>query len=132
MGVVMARLRALTAEARAALGRDSVLIEHWPYRIGRWSSGGESKNLDLALVDQQPYRVSRDHLLLRLEHGQVAVYDQGSRLGSWMGGQALGGRQRFRGPVHVGEQGLDVVLGGPQSPLRYALQPLSAAGGGRD
>lgn len=118
------RLMALTTEAQAALGGMSEqLISSLPCRIGRSHEDPLSCN-DLSLHDQRPYRISRHHLLLCLERGQLAIYDRGSSLGCWVRGQLLGGPSSFDGPVFVDGQGAELVIGPADSPLRFRLEPL--------
>lgn len=120
-----ARLVALTPEAQRALGREVMSINSVPFRIGRRDDDPLRCN-DLELNDAQPFRVSRHHLLIDNEQGRLVVYDRGSRLGSWVNGQPLGGLSSFSGPVLLGETPLELVLGPADSPLRFRLEPAQS------
>ena len=58
------------------------------------------------------------------ERGKIAIYDRGSSLGSWVQGQLLGGASKFEGPVILGKEGLEVVLGSEESPMRFRLETV--------
>ena len=122
----------MTTEAKEALGSNSVLIRRWPFRIGRWVESSQEAVPELAIKDQKPYRVSRQHLLLKMESGRIAVYDSGSRLGSLVGGIPLGGNKPYRGPVCLSGKPVVIVLGGQGSKLRYELVLISGSGGGKE
>lgn len=117
----IAQLVALTAEAAQAMGHDTVRIEKLPFRIGRRDQDPLRCN-ELELEDRPPYRVSRHHLLLDLEQGRLVVYDRGSRVGSWVNGQPLGGKSQFSGPIYLGAHPMEVVLGPGDSALRFRLE----------
>jgi CRP-like cAMP-binding protein len=122
--IAAVRLVALTPEAQAALGGKSEhLIASLPCRIGRSHDDPLGCN-DFSLQDQRPYRISRHHLLLSLERGQLAVYDRGSSLGCRVRGQLLGGASSFDGPALIDAQGAELVIGPADSPLRFRLEPL--------
>lgn len=120
-----AQLVALTPEAQAALGKPVQRIHSLPCRIGRRDGDPLSYN-DIALIDSQPYQISRHHLMVLEEQGKLAVYDRGSSLGSWVQGQLLGGASMFEGPVLLGQDGLELVLGSEQSPMRFRLEMIRA------
>ena len=116
-------LKALTAEAVAALGSHERLIDSLPCRIGRASNDPLEQN-EVKLIDQKPFQVSRSHLVLSEEGGRIVVYDRGSSLGSWVRGQCLGGRSSFDGPVILGDEECVVVLGHSDSRLRFSLKTV--------
>ena len=120
---VTACLRPLTPQARKALGQESLLIQSFPFRIGRRSDDRLAFN-ELQLDDSRPYQISRHHLLLSLEQGVLTVQDRGSSLGTWVRGQLLGGASSFEGPVLVHDGSVELVLGHTHSPMRFQLEVL--------
>jgi Cyclic nucleotide-binding domain/FHA domain len=113
-------LKALTPGAEAALGCGEILIDSLPCRIGRASDDPLGQN-EIQLNDQKPFQVSRSHLVVSEEGGRIVVYDRGSSLGSWVRGQCLGGPSAFDGPVILGDEPCELVLGHSGSPLRFSL-----------
>lgn len=127
-GRIGARLVALTPEAMAALGDEARLIASLPCRIGRRSADTLRTN-EIELVDQKPFQVSRSHLVLSDEAGRLVLYDRGSSLGTWVRGQCIGGPSGFDGPVMLGEEPTELVLGHSSSPLRFSLASVAMEGG---
>ena len=120
---VTACLRPLTPQAREALGQESLLIQSFPFRIGRRSDDRLAFN-ELQLDDRRPYQISRNHVLLSLEQGVLTIQDRGSSLGTWVRGQLLGGASSFEGPVLVHDGSVELVLGHSHSPMRFRLEVL--------
>ena len=116
-------LKALTPEAAAALGSDERLIDSLPCRIGRACNDPLGQN-EIELSDQKPFQVSRSHLVLSEESGRIVLYDRGSSLGSWVRGQCIGGRSAFDGPVILGDEECEVLLGQSHSQLRFSLKTV--------
>ncbi|MGI9589812.1 MAG: AAA family ATPase [Myxococcota bacterium] len=116
------RLRGLTPEAALGLPVNPLPIESLPFSIGRRDALVQS---DLMIPDSKPWRVSRRHALLVEENGRVGVLDTGSKLGSIVDGQRIGGRSGNRGPVFFSGEGGTLTLGSNRSPFRYeiALSP---------
>jgi len=116
------RLRGLTPEAALGLPVNPLPIESLPFSIGRRDALVQS---DLMIPDSKPWRVSRRHALLVEESGRVGVLDTGSKLGSIVDGQRIGGRSGNRGPVFFSGDGGTLTLGSDRSPYRYeiALSP---------
>jgi len=97
-GELTVEIVAMSGRAQQALaGRDRVLVNQFPYRVGR-SEGVETDNLlncnDLILLDSIPYHISRSHFAL-VRRGNACVFqDRGSRLGSLVNEVHVGGGQR--------------------------------------
>lgn len=142
-----ALLIALTDEARQALGgRERVVIDRLPFRIGRESrvSGstprpqiqerrrhGSPPNNDLYLLDNGERRhISRTHLQIEQAiDGGLLVRDRGSACGTQVDGQQIGGMDRA-GVASVRE-GSEIIIGTPASPYRFRLCQLDAPPDGR-
>jgi pSer/pThr/pTyr-binding forkhead associated (FHA) protein len=102
-------LKALTPEARGALGGSTLLITRFPFRVGRESRLGENvvtfpgsrrrtdtqPNNELYLVDPGTIlNVSREHFLIDVnEHGYFLV-DRGSACGTLVEGDLVGERKK--------------------------------------
>ena len=128
----VAVLTASTPEAEIALGTREKRIPDFPCRIGRRSEDALRQN-EIELNDQQPFQVSRSHLVLSEEGGKVVLYDRGSYLGTWIHNQHIGGPSGFDGPVIIGTEPVDLVLGQRESALRFTLRAFDTAdqGSGR-
>lgn len=74
---------------------------------------------DLAILDVPPWQVSRNHAALIEHDGRVGVVDRGSKLGSFVEGQPLGGGAGETGPLFFSGNGGTLVIGGASSPFRY-------------
>ena len=126
----MAALVALTPAARDAMGREYLVLEHLPFRVGRESRadpapaaterrGRTRPANDLYITEGRPGGwVSREHFLIeRSEQGFVLV-DRGSRTGTLVGGRSAAGHGG-RVPLH--DQ--DVIIVGPiDSPFVFRFR----------
>lgn len=100
-------LKALTPEAKAALGGDRLEITRFPFKVGR-----ESREYDLTsdavsrrrtdslrnndLYLQEPgtvLNVSREHFLIDERDATYVLVDRGSTCGTMVEGKLLGGRR---------------------------------------
>ncbi|MEM7225468.1 MAG: cyclic nucleotide-binding domain-containing protein [Pseudomonadota bacterium] len=112
-----------TAETRAVLPDDGLLVSRFPFRIGREPSGNESAALafnDLAVKDQEPFSVSLNHCALDLDSEGVVVRDRGSRDSTRVNGVKIGARS-FRHVARLNKGRNDLILGSPDSPFRFKL-----------
>ena len=113
-------LEGITPRAAAALPVTPFQITQFPFRIGRLSPDPLIYN-NLMLPDSVPLQISRHHLAFIAYEDRVGVVDRGSRLGSWVDGQQLGGPSGPSGPLFfTGSEGL-LVLGNRDSPFRYRV-----------
>jgi hypothetical protein len=111
-------LEGLTPEATLALPANPLEIKSFPCSIGR--TDPHVRN-DLAILDEPPWHVSRNHAALIEQDGRVGVVDRGSKLGSFVEGQPLGGEAGKTGPIFFAGNGGTLVMGGANSPFRYAV-----------
>jgi len=118
-------LEGLTPRAKSALPRSPYRVEALPLLIGRDCTDALVNN-HLSIVDTVPWQISRHHVKLVIENGQVAAIDRGSRLGSRVDGQALGGRSGRPGPVVFEEPEGLLVLGVAKSPYQYKVSIAEA------
>jgi CRP-like cAMP-binding protein len=119
-------LEGVTPRAAAALPVTPFQITQFPFRVGRQSADPLVYN-DLMLPDSVPLQISRHHLTFIAHEGRVGVVDRGSKLGSWVDGQQLGGPSGLSGPVlFTGSEGL-LVLARQDSSFRYRVSLRSKA-----
>lgn len=117
------KLVALTPQAREAMGCETRFVEKLPCTFGREDNDPLSFN-DVELKDRQPFQISRSHLMLMVEDGKLVLYDRGSKLGTWVRGQLIGGPSSFEGPVLVNDEAVEVVLGSAESPMRFEVSAI--------
>jgi len=89
-------LSGLTDQAQHALGGvESLMIEKFPFRIGRWAAkkiktswffGSDGNDLDIH--DIPPYGISRHHCHLERQKDAIYMVDN-SRLGVWVNGERI-------------------------------------------
>lgn len=123
----IAALRALTPEAQIAAESAVVEITRFPFRVGRESRADErgfagddrrqsyaEPNNDLYLLESNDRLfVSREHFEIRFEDGEFFLVDRGSVLGTWVGGQRIGGNRT--GGRTVLEPGDVIIIGSYKS-----------------
>jgi len=127
-------LMALTPEAEASIGGEQLVLEHFPYRIGRESRvevvGGvvqvaerrrdnlAAPNNDLYLLDRgRSLNVSRRHLQIERDGDDYRVVDHGSACGTLVGTRKIGGHDaRGECPLKDGEL---LVIGSSESPFVF-------------
>lgn len=113
-------LEGLTARAIEALPANPFQISTFPFRIGRKSKRATTGN-DLTIPDVAPLQISRHHLTLFERNGRIGVTDRGSRMGTIVDGQQVGGPGGSPGPVFFsGSEGI-LVLGEKRSPFKYKV-----------
>ena len=107
MSEIIAYLKALTPEARAALEGECLKLDSFPFRVGRESRlelfGGALNrrrpdslpNNDLYLVENGTMlNVSREHFLIDRNGAGHVLVDRGSACGTIVEGQLVGGEKR--------------------------------------
>ncbi len=129
------RLVPETEEARAALpdSQEGLVLRQLPVVIGRRSKAsgaGVPGELFIALEDQRPYHLSRRHFLLRRSEGGIVFEDVGSRLGTRINGEKIGGHRGEKHEFLLAYGKNRVVLGGNDSRLIYSfiVEPHDAPG----
>jgi len=117
-----------TIEAKKILDNRRLLITKFPFLIGRDSLSQDSDvfyNNDLPIKDEKPYVVSRNHLAIVNEGGQILVVDRGSAFGTIVNGNEIGGQIRvFRAPLDKEKN--QVIIGPATSKFIFLLNPIRA------
>ncbi len=102
-----------------ALPPDGLIVESYPFSVGRRSMDGGPKP-DLALKDTRPYRLSRAHFAIHRTEDGLRVRDLLSKLGTSVNGAFLGDLSgKDSGLLVRGEN--SVVAGGVDSPFRFRV-----------
>ncbi len=99
-----------------------VQLDKFPYRIGRATSDGLSAFVlnDLALEDEAPYRVSRNHCSIEKRGDLYVVRDRGSSVGTIVNGEVIGlDAGNLRAELKEGEN--EIILGGEAGPHHFVL-----------
>ncbi len=118
----------LSPQARQVVPHSGLVLERFPFRIGR-ASRRERDPLevnDLSLPDVAPYRVSRNHLCIDLTPTAVVVRDRGSYLGTIVNGIHLGGSHK-EVEATLSQGANTLALGTDDSPFRFRLVVEAAA-----
>ncbi len=129
-------LAALTPEAKAALGGPELVIEEFPFRVGResrkmqWSEKGivserrapESRpNNGLYLIEKSdPMNVSRDHFQIERDGAGCVLVDRKSTCGTLVEGDTIGGQNKG-GSVTL-RDGDVIIVGMSVSPYVFKLK----------
>ncbi|MDY7038365.1 MAG: cyclic nucleotide-binding domain-containing protein [Thermodesulfobacteriota bacterium] len=117
-----------TLEAQKILDNRKLLITKFPFLIGRESLSQDSDvfyNNDLLIKDEKPYVVSRNHLAIINEGGQILVVDRGSAFGTIVNGNEIGAQINvFRAPLDKKEN--QIIIGPPTSKFIFLLNPIPA------
>ena len=111
-------------ETRKAGAPETLVLDRLPFRIGR-RQGGEGADIlsanDLALRDQYPYQISRNHCAIERIGSELVVRDRGSTLGTILNGQSIGTESEHMVlPLQPGANKL--VLGGDDSSFQFNVQ----------
>ena len=115
-------LIALDPGVKGQLGEAPLIIDEFPFVIGRRSEGRRSGvvlPVSLSLVDKPPFRLSRRHFSIERESGRFVVRDCRSYHGTIVNGIALrAGGDSLRAQLGLGEN--EIVAGGAQSRFRFS------------
>ncbi len=122
-------LEGQTQEAQRILNGRKLLITKFPFLVGRDSRDAESDvftNNDLTIAEERPYVVSRNHLAVVRERGQIWVVDRGSAFGTIVNGREIGGRNKAtRTPL---DQERNQVIIGPATSRNIFLLHVTPEG----
>ncbi|HJN93255.1 MAG TPA: FHA domain-containing protein [Dehalococcoidia bacterium] len=128
------RLVAVTQEARQAATDVEVVIDRFPFKVGRESRnaltklsmsierrmGATPQLNDVYLIEPlvaQFLHISREHFLIDEESGRYFLVDRGSVCGTIVSGNVVGGdRQGGRTEVHDGDE---IIIGTAASPFVF-------------
>lgn len=115
-------LVALDPAVKDQLGEAALVIDEFPFVIGRRSEGRRSGvvlPVSLALVDKPPFHLSRRHFSIEREGGRYVVRDCRSYHGTIVNGTPLGaGADAWRAEIGPGEN--EIIAGEARSPFRFS------------
>ena len=92
-GLPLLELAADTAALRERMGTQPIMVDQFPFVVGRRPKPGEKvpKRIpDLLLEDGVPFRMSRQHFMIASLRGVLVVRDLDSALGTSVNGEAIG------------------------------------------
>jgi hypothetical protein len=118
-------LQALTEHARARLPEPVVTISKFPFRIGRKHEvQGKGATVfaanDLALADDKPYQISRNHCSIEREGDHFFVRDRGSTVGTVVNEKPIGlAEDTLTCDLHGGDN--EILLGADDSPFKFKV-----------
>jgi len=107
------RMVGITSEGKQTVGEEGILIEKFPFYVGRESSKEHVlSNNDLVLPDQVPYNVSRNHFaIVRISEGiGIGIVDRGSMLGTIVNESILGGSTK-KAEIALQEGENEIIVG---------------------
>ena len=118
-------LQALTEHARARLPEPVVTITKFPFRIGRKHEvQGKGATVfaanDLAVSDDKPYQISRNHCSIEREGDHFFVRDRGSTVGTVVNDTAIGlAEDTLTCDLRGGDN--EILLGADDSPFKFKV-----------
>ena len=118
-------LTAATDHARARLPEGTVVIQKFPYRIGRkHDTPGKGATVfasnDLPIADDKPYQISRNHCSIEREGDNFFVRDRGSSVGTVVNDVPIGlAEDTLTKDLRGGEN--EVLLGADDSPFKFKI-----------
>ena len=118
-------LEALTEHAKARLPEPVITITKFPYRIGRKHEvQGKGATVfasnDLAIADDKPYQISRNHCSIEREGDHFFVRDRGSTLGTMVRDTAIGlAEDTLTADLHGGPN--EFLVGSDDSPFKFKV-----------
>ena len=111
----------LDSAVKDQLGEPALLVEEFPFVIGRRSDGlrtGVTLPVSLALIDRPPFKLSRRHFAIEREDGRYVVRDCRSYHGTIVNGRTIGARaETYRAELAPGEN--EIIAGPARSPFRF-------------
>ena len=118
-------LTAATDHARARLPEGTVVIQKFPYRIGRKHDAlGKGATVfasnDLPIADDKPYQISRNHCSIEREGDNFFVRDRGSSVGTVVNDAPIGlAEDTLTKDLRGGDN--EILLGADDSPFKFKI-----------
>ena len=118
-------LQALTEHARARLPEPVITISKFPFRIGRKHEvQGKGATVfasnDLAVADDKPYQISRNHCSIEREGDHFFVRDRGSTVGTVVNDKPIGlAEDTLTCDLQGGDN--EILLGADDSPFKFKI-----------
>ena len=118
-------LEGQSEKAKKALNDRKLLITQFPFRIGRHVPPYDSEtdvfyNNNLAIEEETPYVISRNHLSINYEGGKFWVVDRGSAFGVVVNGQEIGGKNS-RSRIALDLEYNQLIIGPPTSGYMFLI-----------
>ncbi len=114
-----------TLEAKDVLGNETLRIAKFPFLVGRMSAVSPDTdvfyNNDLAIQEEKPYMISRNHLAIKNESGTIWVEDRGSAFGTIVNGKEIGGNSDEH-RVLLDKEENQLIIGTAQSRYIFLLR----------
>jgi CRP-like cAMP-binding protein len=114
-----------TLEAKEVLDNATLRITKFPFLIGRVSAVSPDTdvfyNNDLAIDEEKPYIISRNHVAIKNESGTLWVEDRGSAFGTIVNGKEIGGKSDETRALLDKEKN-QLIIGPAQSPYIFLLR----------
>ena len=120
-GCTIVELTGLTKFARLALNNKPLTIFYFPFRIGRLSRTDlvSSAKQDLLIPDNQPYSISRNHLVFEKENDKIILVDHDSTCGTIVDDVSIGRKNNGESRVELGIGQHTIAIGGSGSPFLF-------------
>lgn len=123
-------LEGQSVKAKKALNDRKLLITQFPFRIGRHVPRYDSETdvfyiNNLAIEEEKPYVISRNHLSINYEGGKFWVVDRGSALGVVVNGQEIGGKNP-RSRIALDLDHNQLIIGPPTSGYMFLLSKVDS------
>lgn len=116
-----------SVKAKKALDNRKLLISTFPFCIGRYvpydSNSDVFYNNDLAIEEEKPYVISRNHLSINYEGGKVWVVDRGSSFGAVVNGKEIGGKAEAK-RLPLDKEQNQLIIGPPTSGYIFLLSEI--------
>ena len=118
-------LQALTEHAKVRLPEPVITISKFPFRIGRKHEvQGKGATVfaanDVALADDKPYQISRNHCSIEREGDHFFVRDRGSTVGTVVNDKPIGlAEDTLTCDLHGGDN--EILLGADDSPFKFKI-----------
>ena len=122
-------LEGQSVEAKKALNDRKLLITQFPFRIGRHVQRHNAEsdvfyNNHLAIEEEKPYSISRNHLSINYEGGKFWVVDRGSTFGVVVNGQEIGGKTK-KSRIALDIEHNQLIIGQPTSGFIFLLSKIA-------
>ena len=119
-----------SVKAKKALSDRKLLITQFPFRIGRHVPPLDSEsdvfyNNNLAIEEEKPYAISRNHLSINYEGGKFWVVDRGSAFGLVVNGQEIGGKTK-KSRIALDIEHNQLIIGPPTSGYIFLLSKINS------
>ena len=121
-------LEGQSVRAKKALHDRKLLVTQFPFRIGRYVPPYDSDidvfyNNNLAIEEDKPFVISRNHLSINYEGGKFWIVDRGSAFGVVVNGQEIGGKAK-RSRIALELEHNQIIIGPPTSGYIFLISKI--------